>query len=131
MAIREVMLEEVSKDIFVVQQSSPLVKMIEFGYILHSFMIDSELITENEWFDFAFGVNLKILESNDELIIFNQPEITTILKWIDWICQVIVMSEGEHNNSKFIKDFLSKSDVLFKSFKHLDESEKIIVEKLK
>lgn len=131
MAAKEVMVEEVSKDIFVVKQHSSLVKMIEFGYILHSFMVDSELVKENEWFEFAFGINLKILETNDEFVILNSSELSKVLNWLDWICQIIVNSDGEHNNSSFIKSFLSKSDLLFKKFKHINEEAKVIVEKLK
>jgi hypothetical protein len=131
MAKKVVMIEEVSKDMFVVPHNSPLIRIIEFGYILHSFMIDNGLTHENEWLDFSFGMNLKILDSHDEIVLFNASEVKHILEWLDWICRLVVASEGEHNNTKFIKNFISMSDKLFDDLKYLNIDEKIMIEKLK
>ena len=54
-----VMLEEVSKGLYILGQNSSLISNITFGYSIHSLMVESEIYENNEWYDFAFGINLK------------------------------------------------------------------------
>ena len=131
MATKKVMIEEISKDLFLINLSSPLIRMIEFGYTLHYSLIESELIDDNSWFDYIFGVNLKIVDSYEEVVLFNQSEIKNLLNWLDWICQVIISSDIKHNDNKLIKEFITLSDELFLDFKHLFFFEDIIIEKIK
>ena len=80
MATKKVMIEEISKDLFFINLNSPLIRMIEFGYILHYNLIESELIEDNSWFDFIFGVNLKIVDSYEDVLLLNQSEVKNLLK---------------------------------------------------
>lgn len=131
MATKKVMIEEISKDLFFININSPLIRMIEFGYILHYSLIESDLIEDNSWFDFIFGVNLKIADSFEDVVLFNQSEIKNLLNWLDWICQIIISADIKHKENKIIKEFISLSDELFLEFKHLIVLEDIIIEKIK
>lgn len=99
--------------------------MIEFGYFLHSFIIDSDITKENEWFDYVFSLHVKIVENDENFTILDFYDIEKLLMWLDWICQIIVASEGFHNDNFFVKQFLSQSDDVFKQFKKFKSKNKI------
>ena len=130
MTNKSILLEEISEGLFMINDNSPLIQMIDFSYILHLMLIESGFIKANEWEEFAFSINLKIIERAENFVFITKTELSNLIHWFDWICRVIVISEGEHNNTFFIKNFLSESDNLFnyfKSGKHRD----IIIEKIK
>jgi hypothetical protein len=129
MAKSKVMIEEYSENLFIINDSSSFVKMIEFGYILHSFLVDSEIVKENDWFDYMFSLSLKIIENEEGFTIIDDSDLDKILKWLDWICQILVTSEGKHNENVFVKEFLCQSDNVFKKFNK--QSEKLILKKEK
>jgi hypothetical protein len=131
MAKKQVIIKEVSQDFFIVENNSPLVKIIEFGYTLHNLLLEAELVEENKWSDFSFCTNLKILDSNNDIIIFNSLEIKNLLDWLDWICRIVITSEGYHNNTNFIKCFISNCDLIFSQIKQSLNTEQIIIEKIK
>lgn len=131
MTRKTVMIEEISEDLFMIYDNSPLLQMIEFGYILHLMLLESELVKANEWEEFAFGINLKLTDNMEEFILISYTELSNILSWLDWICRVVVTSEGEHNNTHFIKRFLNESDNLFLYFNSgNNKNREIIIEKL-
>jgi hypothetical protein len=130
MTKKQVIIKELSSDLFVVQNNSPLIKIIEFGQILHLLMLEAELVKDNEWSDFAFCINLKLIDSNNEIVIFNSLEIKNLVDWLDWICRIIVTSEGFHNETKFIKQFISSCDSMFIQLKESLGTEQIIIEKM-
>jgi len=131
MTRKTVMIEEISEDLFMIYDNSPLLQMIEFGYVLHLMLLESELVNQNEWEEFAFGMNLKILERNEDFVLISYFELSNLLSWLDWICRLVVSSEGEHNKTRFIKRFLNESDNLFLYFNSgNNKNREIIIEKL-
>lgn len=131
MTRKTVMIEEISEDLFMIYDNSPLLQMIEFGYVLHLMLLESELVNQNEWEEFAFGMNLKILERNEDFVLISYFELSNLLSWLDWICRLVVSSEGEHNKTGFIKRFLNESDNLFLYFNSgNNKNREIIIEKL-
>ena len=131
MARKTVMIEEISEDLFMIYDNSPLLQMIEFGYVLHLMLLESEMLNENEWEEFAFGINMKVIDRVEDFILISYFELNNILTWLDWICRVIVTSEGKHNDTKFIKTFLNESDNLFLYFNSgNNKNRNIIIEKL-
>ena len=131
MARKTVMIEEISEDLFMIYDNSPLLQMIEFGYILHLMLLESEMAPQNEWEEFAFEINMKVMGRTEDFILISYFELNNILTWLDWICRVVVSSEGEHNYTKFIKTFLNESDNLFLYFNSgNNKSRNIIIEKL-
>ena len=131
MARKTVMIEEISEDLFMIYDNSPLLQMIEFGYILHLMLLESEMAPQNEWEEFAFEINMKVMDRTEDFILISYFELNNILTWLDWICRVVVSSEGEHNYTKFIKTFLNESDNLFLYFNSgNNKSRNIIIEKL-
>jgi hypothetical protein len=105
MAKNKVMIEEYSENLFIINNNSPFIKMIEFGYFLHSFLVDSEITQENEWFDYIFSLSVKIVENEENFTVLDLYDIERLLIWLDWICQIIVSSEGFHNDNFFVKQF--------------------------
>lgn len=130
MTNKSILLEEISEGLFMINDNSPLIQMIDFSYILHLMLIESGLIKANEWEEFAFSINLKIIERAENFVFISKTELSNLIQWFDWICRVIIVSEGEHNNTFFIKNFLSESDNLFNYFKSGKHRE-IIIEKIK
>lgn len=131
MTQKTVMIEEISEDLFMIYDNSPLLQMIEFGYVLHLMLLESELINQNEWEEFAFGMNLKMLDRVEDFVLISYCELSNLLSWLDWVCRVVVSSEGVHNQTKFIKRFLNESDNLFLYFNSgNNKSKEIIIEKL-
>jgi hypothetical protein len=131
MTRKTVMIEEISEDLFMIYDNSPLLQMIEFGYVLHLMLLESELVNQNEWEEFAFGMNLKILDRDEDFVLISYFELSNLLSWLDWICRVVVCSEGNHNQTKFIKRFLNESDNLFLYFNSgNNKNREIIIEKL-
>tara|TARA_R110001599_G_scaffold348419_1_gene575666 strand:- start:433 stop:831 length:399 start_codon:yes stop_codon:yes gene_type:complete len=131
MARKTVMIEEISEDLFMIYDNSPLLQMIEFGYILHLMLLESEMALQNEWEEFAFEINMKVMDRTEDFILISYFELNNVLTWLDWICRVVVSSEGEHNYTKFIKTFLNESDNLFLYFNSgNNKSRNIIIEKL-
>lgn len=131
MALKTVMIEEISEDLFMIYDNSPLLQMIEFGYVLHLMLLESEMAEQNEWEDFAFEINMKIIDMVEDFILINYFELKNILIWLDWVCKLIVHSDGKHNDTKFIKRFLNESDNLFRYFNSgNDKLRNIIIEKL-
>jgi hypothetical protein len=130
MTNKSILLEEISEGLFMINDNSPLIQMIDFSYILHLMLIESGFIKANEWEEFAFSINLKIIERAENFVFISKTELSNLIQWFDWICRVIVVSEGEHNNTFFIKNFLSESDNLFNYFKSGKHRE-IIIEKIK
>lgn len=130
MTNKSILLEEISEGMFMINDNSPLIQMIEFSYILHLMLIESGLVKSNEWEEFAFSINIKILERTENFVFITKNELSNLIQWFDWICRIIVLSEGEHNNTFFIKNFLSESDNLFNYFKSGKHRE-VIIEKIK
>ena len=131
MARKTVMIEEISEDLFMIYDNSPLLQMIEFGYILHLMLLESEMAPQNEWEEFAFEINMKGMDRTEDFILISYFELNNILTWLDWVCRVVVSSEGEHNDTEFIKTFLNESDNLFLYFNSgNNKSRNIIIEKL-
>ena len=130
MTNKSILLEEISEGLFMINDNSPLIQMIDFSYILHLMLIESGFIKANEWEEFAFSINLKIIERAENFVFISKTELSNLIQWFDWICRVIIVSEGEHNNTFFIKNFLSESDNLFNYFKSGKHRE-IIIEKIK
>lgn len=124
-----VMLEEVSKGLYILGQNSSLISNITFGYSIHSLMVESEIYENNEWYDFAFGINLKILDSYEDVITLTDHELNLISKWLDWVCRTIIESDGEHHSNKFIRTFLSDCSSFFAYVKKENLDESIIIEK--
>ena len=76
------------------------------------------------------SINLKIIERTEKFVLITKAELNNLIQWLDWICRVIITSEGEHNNTFFIKNFLSESDNLFNYFKS-GKHRKLTIEKVK
>lgn len=130
MAKKQVIIKEVSQDFFIVENTSPLIRIIEFGHTLHCLLLEADLVEENDWYDFSLCTNLKIIDSNNDIIIFDSFEIKNLLDWLDWICRIIISSDGYHNNTDFIKRFISNCDLLFFEIKKHLHIEQIIIEKI-
>jgi hypothetical protein len=131
MARKTVMIEEISEDLFMVYDNSPLLQMIEFGYILHLMLLESEMAPQNEWEEFIFEMNMKVMDRFEDFILISYFELKNILIWLDWICRIVVNSDGWHNDTKFIKIFLNESDNLFSYFNSgNNKGRDIIIEKL-
>ena len=131
MSTKTIMIEEVSEDLFMINDNSTLIKMLDFGYKLHLMLIESELVNLNEWEEFVFSLNLKISERTENFIFINKNDFKNVLNWLDWICRVIITSDGFHNDTNFIKNFLNESDKLFKYYNNKNFKEKsVTIEKL-
>jgi hypothetical protein len=123
MKTNKVIIKQISYDLFLVKKDSAIIKIVEFGFILHSMLIENKIYDDDEWYDFSFYFCLKI-EDNTEMdgedfILFNLEEIKNFLIWLDWICKIIINSDGEHNDTIFIKKFISFCDQIFKKFKNI------------
>jgi len=131
MTRKTVMIEEISEELFMIYDNSPLLQMIEFGYVLHLMLLESEMLKENESEEFAFGINMKVVNRAEDFVLISFFELSNILTWLDWVCRVVVTSEGKHNDTKFIKTFLNESDNLFLYFNSgNNKNREIIIEKL-
>lgn len=131
MSTKTIMIEEVSEDLFMINDNSTLIKMLDFGYKLHLMLIESELVNLNEWEEFVFSLNLKISERTENFIFINKNDFKNVLNWLDWICRIIITSDGFHNDTNFIKNFLNESDKLFKYYNNKNFKEKsVTIEKL-
>lgn len=131
MSTKTIMIEEVSEDLFMINDNSTLIKMLDFGYKLHLMLIESELVNLNEWEEFVFSLNLKISERTENFIFINKNDFKNVLNWLDWICRIIITSDGFHNYTNFIKNFLNESDKLFKYYNNKNFKEKsVTIEKL-
>jgi hypothetical protein len=127
METKKVIIKQISDDLFLVKKDSVIIKIIEFGFILHSLLIEEKICDDDEWYDFSFCLCIKI-EDNAEIdgedyIVFNSDEIQNLLIWLDWICKIIINSDGEHNDTLFIKNFISFCDQIFKKFKNFKKLE--------
>ena len=130
MTEKQVIIKEIYQDFFIVENNSPLIRVIEFAHTLHNLLLESDMVEEDEWFDFSFCTNLKILDSNNDIITFNSLEIKNLLDCLDWICRIIVTSEGYHNSTNFIKHFISNCDSILSQIKKSLNIEQIIIEKI-
>jgi hypothetical protein len=127
MGRKKIIIKQISKDLFLVEKDSVIIKIIEFSFILHTLLIEERLYDDDEWYDFSFCLCLKIEENaeidGEDFIIFNEEEIKSVLIWLDWICKIIINSEGDHNETVFIKNFISFCDQIFKKFKNIGNLE--------
>jgi hypothetical protein len=89
----------------------------------------SDVYDNNEWYDFAFGIHFKIMEHFDDVIILTNKELELLKMWMDWICRIVVESEGEHHINKDVKKFLSNCDDFFHCMKEVEKE--YIIEKVK
>lgn len=124
-----VMIEEVSDGIYIANPNSSLVSTINFGYLLHALLVESEMYDNNEWYDFSFSINLKMTNSIDEFIILTEHDLLMLEKWLDWICRVILSSDSDCFYYKTVKDFLYNCDSFFAYIKSMDGHREIITEK--
>lgn len=127
--VRNLGLREVVEDVFALNSNSLLIDTIAFGYIIHTMLVESELYENNEWYDFSFGIHYKIIDSNEECIFLKEKEIELLYKWLDWICRVVIESEGKHHSNKNVKTFLSNCDTFFSYIKGVNNNFIIQTEK--
>ncbi len=127
MKSNKVIIKQLNDDLFLIKKESVVIKIIEFSFILHSLLIEEKITEDDEWYEFPFCLYVKIEEnsevSSEDFIIFNLEEIQNLLIWLDWICKIIINSDGEHNNTFFIKNFISFCDQIFKKFKNFKKLE--------
>ena len=126
---KSVILEELSNGLYLLNQDSSLVSTITFGYSIHSLLVETEIYENNEWYDFMFGINVKFAEAFEGVILISDYELKLISEWLDWICRIIVESNGDHHSYKFMKNFLSDCDYFFSFVKASEKREMIMIEK--
>jgi hypothetical protein len=117
-----VIIEKINENTFLIPKNSSLVKIIEFGFILHSLLIEEKICDDDEFYNFSFYLCIKTEDLYDDFIFLNDKEIKNLLTWLDWICKIIINSDGYHNETSFIKSFINISDKMFKRFKLLEKS---------
>lgn len=123
--VRKLGLNEVTNGLYMLDSNSSLIDTIAFGYTLHMMLVESEIYEDNDWYDFSFGINYKIIDSiDDDFVFLTQKELDLTKTWLDWVCRVIIDSEGEHCSDKIIKKFLSNCDDFF-SFMKVSEKQEL------
>jgi hypothetical protein len=126
---RKVGLKKVAESLYMIDSNSSLIDSIAFSYSIHTLLIESEIYENNEWYDFASGIHFKIIDYFDDTIVFSQKELELIKMWLDWVCRIVIESEGKHHSNKEVKYFLSSCDNFFSCMKNIEK--KYIVEKIK
>lgn len=125
MTLYKKVIKKIDEDYFLLNKNASLLKIIEFSFILHSHLIEVEYCKNDYLYEFSLDMYIRMeeeLDNNDNnSILLHKDEIKKLLIWLDFICKLIINSEGEHNSSSFIKQFILFCDNFFKELKKVTD----------